>query len=160
MKNYQLKNYIGTKEVSAMPMTLGEFIGITKRDPYANDPNKHNSDESGYFVKYKDGYESWSPKGVFEEAYKCSDTHLDRMRIELDELIERLTKDINFYYSDKEHPFLSKSEAHLLGRQISVMREYADILLDRIKFAYGDNIIKVPELPDAGVDTNCKSPSL
>lgn len=65
-----MKKYIGTKEVSAMPMTLGEFIGITKRDPYANDPNKHNSDESGYFVKYKDGYESWSPKGVFEEAYR------------------------------------------------------------------------------------------
>lgn len=152
MKNYQLKNYIGTKEVSAMPMTLGEFIGITKRDPYANDPNKHNSDESGYFVKYKDGYESWSPKGVFEEAYKCSDTHLDRMRIELDELKERLTKAINFYYSEKAGS-LTKNEAYLLGRQISVMREYADVLLDRIKFAYWNNIIKVPELPDAGVDT-------
>lgn len=152
MKNYQLKNYIGTKEVSAMPMTLGEFIGITKRDPYANDPNKHNSDESGYFVKYKDGYESWSPKVVFEEAYKCSDTHVDRMRIELDELKERLTKAINFYYSEKAGS-LTKDEAYLLGRQISVMREYADILLDRIKFAYGNNIIKVPELPDAGVDT-------
>lgn len=152
MKNYQLKNYIGTKEVSAMPMTLGEFIGITKRDPYANDPNKHNSDESGYFVKYKDGYESWSPKGVFEEAYKCSDTHLDRMRIELDELKERLTKAINFYYSEKAGS-LTKNEAYLLGRQISVMREYADVLLYRIKFAYWNNIIKVPELPDAGVDT-------
>ena len=24
----------------------------------------------GYKVKYKDGYESWSPKEVFEEAYR------------------------------------------------------------------------------------------
>lgn len=142
----KMKKYIGTKEVSAMPMTLGEFIGITKHDPYANDPNKHNSDESGYFVKYKGGYESWSPKGVFEEAYKCSDTHLDRMRIELDELKGRLTKAIDFYYSEKAGQ-LSRDEAYLLGRQISVMREYADVLLDRIKTAYGINLKKISEIP-------------
>ena len=26
--------------------------------------------EDGYKVRYPDGYESWSPKGVFEEAYR------------------------------------------------------------------------------------------
>ena len=27
--------------------------------------------EAGYAVKYADGYTSWSPKVVFEEAYRC-----------------------------------------------------------------------------------------
>ena len=29
--------------------------------------------EDGYKVRYPDGYESWSPKGVFEEAYRPTD---------------------------------------------------------------------------------------
>lgn len=29
-----------------------------------------NNTGSGYEVEYKDGYKSWSPKDVFEEAYK------------------------------------------------------------------------------------------
>ena len=45
-----MKNYIGVKIVKAEPMEKG---GI-----------------AGYKVRYKDGYESWSPKEVFEEAYK------------------------------------------------------------------------------------------
>lgn len=65
-----MKKYIGTKEVSAMPMNLGEFIEKTKRNPYANDPDVHYCDEAGYLVKDKDGCESWSPKEVFEEAYR------------------------------------------------------------------------------------------
>lgn len=33
-------------------------------------------DQEGYIVKYPDGYISWSPKEVFEEAYRelvCTD---------------------------------------------------------------------------------------
>ena len=65
-----MKKYIGTKQVEAMPMTLGEFIGKTGRNPYAHDEKMHGLNEEGYFVRYKDGYESWSPKDVFEEAYR------------------------------------------------------------------------------------------
>lgn len=65
-----MKKYIGTKQVEAMPMTLGGFIGMTGRNPYANDGKMHEDNEPGYFVQYKDGYESWSPKDVFEEAYR------------------------------------------------------------------------------------------
>ena len=32
-------------------------------------PN-HEKGDPGYKVVYPDGYESWSPKDVFEEAYK------------------------------------------------------------------------------------------
>ena len=30
---------------------------------------KHDPRAGGYFVVYEDGYESWSPAGVFEAGY-------------------------------------------------------------------------------------------
>ena len=60
-----MKHYIGVKEIDAKPMTRGEYNkyrgwGIPKNEDPA---------EEGYLVQYPDGYESWSPKKVFEEAY-------------------------------------------------------------------------------------------
>lgn len=49
-----MKRYIGTKIIHAKPA-----------DRSATEP--------GYFVQYADGYESWSPKDVFEEAYRECD---------------------------------------------------------------------------------------
>lgn len=45
-----MKRYVGTKIIHAQP---AQQIG-----------------EPGYLVRYADGYESWSPKDVFEEAYR------------------------------------------------------------------------------------------
>lgn len=36
-----MKKYIGTKEVEAMPMTLGELINKSGRNPYENDGKMH-----------------------------------------------------------------------------------------------------------------------
>lgn len=68
-----MKQYIGTKMVQAKPA-----YRIT--DPRGNaylqmkDPNAvceaGSKIEDGYKVLYADGYESWSPKEVFEEAYR------------------------------------------------------------------------------------------
>lgn len=69
IKQTKMKNYIGIKQVKAEPCTLGEFIAKTGRNPYQNDGKMHGNDEPGYLVEYKDGYQSWSPKEVFEEAY-------------------------------------------------------------------------------------------
>ena len=71
-----MKHYIGVKEINAKPM---------KRQAY-NDlrgwtlPATENGDDDGYLVEYIDGgqantpdfkgYVSWSPKDVFERAYK------------------------------------------------------------------------------------------
>lgn len=33
-------------------------------------PLDENPADEGYLIKYQDGYESWSPKDVFEEAYR------------------------------------------------------------------------------------------
>lgn len=59
-----MKQYIGTKILHATPMTRGkynEYRGWTI-------PADENSADEGYFVKYTDDYESWSPKAAFEDA--------------------------------------------------------------------------------------------
>lgn len=61
-----MKNYIGTKQLQAKPMNLGDYNKYRGWDiPKNEDPLKE-----GYLVKYTDGYESWSPKEVFEESYR------------------------------------------------------------------------------------------
>lgn len=73
-----MKRYIGTKELLARPMTLGEYNeyrGWTL--PEGEDPEKR-----GYLVEYldgeggndprHDGYISWSPDGAFLRAYCAS----------------------------------------------------------------------------------------
>ena len=58
-------SYIGTKIIDAEPMNRGEY------NNYKNwaIPENENPDDFGYLVRYPDGYESWSPKKQFEDAY-------------------------------------------------------------------------------------------
>ena len=75
-----MKQYTGTKTVKAVPMTYGEAHerGLIRENAYVEEYN----DNKGYHVIYPDGYESWSPAEVFEDAYKLSETPLDRLNIE------------------------------------------------------------------------------
>ena len=61
-----MKNYVGTKFIEAKPMKRGEY---NKYRGWTI-PENENPDDEGYLVRYSDGYESWSPKKQFEEAYK------------------------------------------------------------------------------------------
>ena len=67
--NYSTKNnmekYIGTKVVKAEPMTMTEAQKVLGREL-----KPATLEEDGYLVEYKDGYKSWSPRSVFEEAYR------------------------------------------------------------------------------------------
>lgn len=56
-----MKKFIGTKMIEAKEMTRGDY------NMYRG--WKIPADE-GYLVRYSDGYESWSPKKQFEEAYR------------------------------------------------------------------------------------------
>lgn len=64
-----MKQYIGVKMIHARPMTRGEY------NEYRgwSIPADENPKDEGYLVCYPDGYESWSPKAVFEEAYRQTD---------------------------------------------------------------------------------------
>jgi hypothetical protein len=59
------KSYIGAKIIKARPMTKDDFARMKGGIP---DQNEENAD--GYLVEYPDNYLSWSPKTVFEEAYR------------------------------------------------------------------------------------------
>ena len=74
-----MRRYIGTKLINAKPMTRAEynaFRGWTV-------PADENPNDDGYLVEYVDGgkgntdhyagYVSWSPKDVFERAYRPSE---------------------------------------------------------------------------------------
>ena len=60
-----MKKYIGTKVIMAEPMTMTEAQKVLGREL-----TQSNIEEDGYLVKYEGGYKSWSPKSVFEKAYR------------------------------------------------------------------------------------------
>ena len=66
-----MNKYIGTKMIEAEPMTKGVYNESRGR-AVPGDPN-----DAGYLVKYQDGYESWSPKEVFDKAYMKVDDNTD-----------------------------------------------------------------------------------
>lgn len=122
-----MKKYIGTKQVEAESMTLGDYVKKTGRNPYVNTPEVHDNSEKGYIVKYKDGYISWSPAEAFEQAYKVSETAIDRMHIECGEVKERLDK-LNTFLSSANGQKLSALACGLLSAQASIMSSYISIL--------------------------------
>lgn len=67
-----MKQYIGTKLIEAEPAyrcTDGSGKVVITPHPEEAFPN-YPSIEDSYRVRYPDGYVSWSPKAVFEEAYR------------------------------------------------------------------------------------------
>jgi hypothetical protein len=60
-----MKKYIGTKVVNATPAWRVMGKVYLKDEAVPRSMNR----EDGYKVVYEGGYESWSPKGVFETAY-------------------------------------------------------------------------------------------
>lgn len=66
----EMPMYIGTKLMQAAPMSRGEYNAYRGWQVPANE----NPADEGYLVRYQpDGYESWSPKEVFEQAYRQVD---------------------------------------------------------------------------------------
>lgn len=125
----KMKKYIGTKVVKAEPMTITEAQKVLGREL-----KPATLEEDGYLVEYKDGYKSWSPKNVFEEAYKPSDTVLDRLKIERNELRERIEKLEDFVGEDfaEAAKKLGLYQAALLLIQRSYMVNYLEVLQARI----------------------------
>lgn len=74
-----MQQFIGTKLINAKPMTRGEYNAYRGWQV----PDNENPEDAGYLVEYQDsptantpdhdGYVSWSPKDVFDKAYRQSD---------------------------------------------------------------------------------------
>ena len=108
-----MKKYIGTKQIEAEPMTMGEAFekGLLKAGRVPNESEKSNA---GYHVKYQDGYESWS------------------LQIELSELSDKQEKLGKFFGTDM-FKGLSTQKQVLLRAQFGAMEAYRQILIERIR---------------------------
>ena len=126
-----MKKYIGTKEVEAEPMTMGEAY---RRNLLQNGrvPNDSEKDNPGFYVRYQDGYESWSPAETFCKAYKLADTPLDRMIIEHQELIDKINK-LEIFFGSSDFQCLNLRAKELIAMQLQYMLEYSLVFKERIE---------------------------
>ena len=77
-KTVLMQTYLGVKLIQARPMTRGHYNAYRGWDV----PADENPNDIGYLVEYMDGgksnhpshdgYISWSPKDVFERAYRST----------------------------------------------------------------------------------------
>lgn len=150
-----MKKYIGTKQVEAEPMTMGEAYekGLLQAGRI---PSKEEQDNPGYHVKYKDGYESWTPAEPFEEAYRCSETSIDKMLIEAEDLNEKAKNLGNFIDSEK-HEWLSTQKKNLLKAQYAAMFSYSTILSEIIRVEQEEQRKRNEQesIPDCGHICEC-----
>lgn len=132
-----MKKYIGTKQIEAEPMTMGEadekcLIAVGGK------LSKEERSINGYYVKYDNDIESWLSKDEFEETYKVANTFLDRLMIEDKELMERFEKCAVFVDSEKFREVVKEDyPAFLLYLQREAMGSYLGTLHNRIEYANG-----------------------
>lgn len=144
MVKFDFKPYTGTKTIKAAPMGAAE----AKRNGAAitDETVKKNIGNTGYLVEYPDGYRSWSPVKAFEETYHLSETYVDRMKIELADLNERICKATKTLYTFSA---ISQEERWHLKDQLEAMQKYADILYQRIYYAVEPRVISEPSCCNA-----------
>ena len=73
-----MKQYIGTKVIQAVPayryhLVDGKMLIVAHDEDKPQGVKQAVACDDGYCVRYADGYTSWSPKAVFEEAYRLTD---------------------------------------------------------------------------------------
>ena len=142
------KKYIGTKQIEARLMTRGEYAARSGRNDILTKKGEQSFDK-GYFVRYTDGYTSWSPKKQFEEAYsKVGDNPLydtallmksndfkERFQAEYIQLKIRYAglKAMLTKYKSGALPFQPKCSYELLFTQLVHMENYMNTLEERAK---------------------------
>lgn len=127
-----MKHYTGTKIIQAEPMTLQQAIeaGLIRENSKQQLLDNHVTD--GYHTHYPDGYDLWSPKETFESAYHLSETFIDRLQIEVNELIPRISKLQSFIRGERFQD-LDFDDQELLRAQLNIMCAYINILYVRIR---------------------------
>ena len=126
-----MKKYIGTKQIEAEPMTMGEAYEKNLLQA-GRVPNESEKDKVGYHVKYEGGYESWSPAEPLEKAHKVADTPLDRMVIEYDELKQKIDK-LDVFLDSEKFKTLDEKVKGLLSSQYHIMIAYSIVLSERMR---------------------------
>jgi len=109
-----MEKYIGTKIVSAEPQTIKFIDGV------------EHAEEHGYKVVYKDGYESWSPKEVFEEAYRSIDAMNFGLALEAAKMGHRIAR--HGWNGKGQYVFLADEVEFHTNAEISEFVGSADIV--------------------------------
>lgn len=138
-----MKTYVGTKRIEAEPMTRGDYLNSKGID----NATASTDTTEGYLVKYSDGYESWSPKEQFENAYKevgsdtLNDTVLlmqsantkERFMAEYYQTLFRFMslRDMLDKWDKGTLDFVPSCPRGILGMQVKAMSEYLVILETR-----------------------------
>ena len=81
-----MKKYLGVKIIRAEEMSERQF------KESKGFPSTSLKDRDGYKVVYEDGYESWSPKDVFEKAYRKIDNLTFGLAIEASKQGKKVTR--------------------------------------------------------------------
>lgn len=123
-----MKKYKLITDVEAKPMTYGEYLKENGINLHFDIPE----DTEGYTFHLL-GYKqmAWVPKDVFEETFKPTESFLDRLKLEAQELGEKLSKLDKFINSDAFED-VAKESGELLKDQFEIMKEYNNILVTRI----------------------------
>lgn len=103
----KMKTYIGTKIIEAAPAIR---MGGKVYDANETIPRSMKLVEEGYKVRYQDGYESWSPKDVFERAY-LELTVNPELRTKKPSISQKMVDD-----------FIVAKEVSTLGDKVTVVR--------------------------------------
>ena len=127
----------GDKKVEAhlIVMINGVATNFLARQNYMD---KHKPKVGGYYVKYEDGYESFSPAEAFESGYTLiSDTDFKtRLIDERNQLADKIKKLGDFltkqlFISDSVSG-ISEAQSDLLSIQHGIMIAYLNVLIVRI----------------------------
>lgn len=123
-----MKQYTGTKTVMAEPMTMGEAYELNLLKVGVR-PSECETDKAGYLVEYEGGYKSWSPAEPFERVYKLSETFVDRLKNEYEELTEKCEK-LGKFLADKDECIkkVGITKYDMLVRQRQHMNDYRSVV--------------------------------
>lgn len=134
-----MKKYIGKKEVNAIPMNRQEYNDFRGWKL----PDDENGEDEGYLVEYVDGgkantpqyngYVSWSPRDVFERAYKPIETPLDMLYIEYNDLQDKYNKLVLFLGREDAEKIAGEMQVALMEKQKLEMKDYLLTLRTRIE---------------------------
>lgn len=127
-----MKRYLGKKEVLASSMSMGDAYdkGLLQS---GLESSRVERNKQGYLVEYSNGYQSWSPKDVFDNSYKAIDTPLDRLYLECNELSDKYNKLVFFLEKEGAKEFVGDVQFGLMEEQRDLMKGYIDILKERIE---------------------------
>lgn len=123
-----MEKYIGTKEVIAEKMSEEKAI----LNGWARKNLDNHPMREGYHVRYSDGYDSWSPKEIFEKSYHLVETPLDRLELDKIELTEKVSKLAALLHSSRINSVQIKPQLTLLLRQYRLMQGYLRTINKRI----------------------------